>query len=106
MKPRNPCIVSARVDKRSCPAPAPAPAPMFKIRSNPNPHPMATRIDLPRPEEVTPVAPIVTDPDPDNRIMDLKELAITINNQTGRLIVRGLVAMAVVILIAAIWRML
>lgn len=99
---KNSCVVSAKVERRVTPT---APAPVLRIR-NPNPRPMATRVDLPRPADVTPTAPVVSDPDPDNRIMDLRELAVVINHQTGRLIVRCLVAISIIFLIAVCWRLL
>ncbi len=91
------CVVSAKVERLS-----PTPAQVFHIR-NPNLRPMATRLDTPKPAEVTPVAPVCIEYPRTEPIMDLRDVATSINT-TARNIVRALVVMAVMIVAVALWR--
>ena len=94
---KNPVIMSAKVERR-----APTPAPIFRVR-NPNQRPMATRLDTPKPVEVTPVAPVRVEYPRTEPLMDLRDVATRINT-TARNIVRALVVMAVMIVAVALWR--
>jgi len=64
---------------------------------------MATRLDTPKPAEVTPVAPVCIEYPRTEPIMDLRDVATSINT-TARNIVRALVVMAVMIVAVALWR--
>lgn len=75
------CVVSAKVERRG-----PKATQVMLIRS-PNPRPMATRLDMPKPAEVTPTAPVIVEYPRTEPLLDLRE-----------------VAMAIIMVIAAIWR--
>lgn len=95
---KNPVIMSAKVERRVT-----DPAPVFHIR-NPNPRPMATRLDTPKPAEVTPVAPVRIEYPRTEPLLDLKDVAIRINT-TARNIVRALVFVAAILVAVALWRL-
>lgn len=90
------CIVSAKVERRVT-----DPAPVFHIR-NPNQRPMATRLDTPKPVEVTPVAPVQVEYPRTEPLMDLRDVATRINT-TARNIVRALVVVAAMLVAVALW---
>ncbi|GEM_PF-2861480 len=94
---KNPVIMSAKVERRVT-----DPAPVFQVR-NPNPRPMATRLDTPKPVDVTPVAPVRVEYPRTEPLMDLRDVATRINT-TARNIVRALVIMAAILVAVALWR--
>lgn len=94
---KNSVVMSAKVERRVT-----DPAPVFRTRTLAS-RQMATRLDLPRPADVTPIPPVTSDPDPDNRIMDLRDVATRINT-TARNIVRALVVVAAMLVAVALWR--
>ena len=93
---KNSVVMSAKVERR-----APTPAPIFRVR-NPNPRPMATRLDTPKPVEVTPVAPVQVEYPRTEPLMDLRDVAIRINT-TARHVVRALVIVAAMLVAVALW---
>jgi hypothetical protein len=93
---KNSVVMFSKVERRVT-----DPAPVFHIR-NPNPRPMATRLDTPKPVEVTPVAPVQVEYPRTEPLMDLRDVAIRINT-TARHVVRALVIVAAMLVAVALW---
>ncbi len=93
---KNSVVMFSKVERRVT-----KPAEVFQ-RRNPNPRPMATRLDTPKPAEVTPVAPVQVEYPRTEPLMDLRDVAIRINT-TARHVVRALVVVAAMLVAVALW---